>query len=289
MFPAVSIGAAAYPQRAMVIAIDGPAGAGSQPSPAASRARSASPISTPGRCTAASRWRRCGRGADLDDAERDRRARRGARDRRSTRAGCCSAARTSARRSARRRSPRRPRGSRLTRGARGDGRPQRELIDCRRLRGRGTRHRHRRQPGRAAQGLPRRQRRRAGAPARRRRPASPSPSVLAAQSERDAPRPRARARGAARRADDAVELDTTGLGVDEVVERVVELARERGLGRNELARLPGSPSSASRTSASRTLVNRLAGGREAVVHSEAGRHPRPQGARVRVERRRAST
>jgi cytidylate kinase len=32
-----------------------------------------------------------------------------------------------------------------------------------------------------------------------------------------------------RRADDAVELDTTGLSVDEVVERVVALARERGL------------------------------------------------------------
>ena len=32
-----------------------------------------------------------------------------------------------------------------------------------------------------------------------------------------------------RPAADAVELDTTGLTADQVVERVVELARERGL------------------------------------------------------------
>jgi cytidylate kinase len=29
-------------------------------------------------------------------------------------------------------------------------------------------------------------------------------------------------------ADDAVELDTTGLSIDEVVARIVELARDRG-------------------------------------------------------------
>ena len=52
--------------------------------------------------------------------------------------------------------------------------------------------------------------------------------MLAAQAERDA-RDREREHGALRAADDAVELDTTGLAVDEVVERVVELARERGL------------------------------------------------------------
>ena len=37
-----------------------------------------------------------------------------------------------------------------------------------------------------------------------------------------------------------------------------------------------------------SLVNRLSGGREAVVHERAGRHPRPQGPAVRVERAHAS-
>jgi cytidylate kinase len=53
-------------------------------------------------------------------------------------------------------------------------------------------------------------------------------AVLAAQSARDA-RDRGRAHGALRPADDSIELDTTGLDVQDVVERVVRLARERGL------------------------------------------------------------
>ncbi len=53
-------------------------------------------------------------------------------------------------------------------------------------------------------------------------------TVLAAQAARDA-RDRGRAFGALRPADDAVEVDTTGLPVDEVVARVVGMARERGL------------------------------------------------------------
>jgi cytidylate kinase len=52
--------------------------------------------------------------------------------------------------------------------------------------------------------------------------------VLAAQRERDA-RDSTREHSALRAADDAVELDTTGLTLDEVVARVVALARERGL------------------------------------------------------------
>src|SRR5439155_8284664 len=52
--------------------------------------------------------------------------------------------------------------------------------------------------------------------------------VLAAQTTRDA-RDRSRQHGALRRADDAVELDTTGLDFEEVASRVVALARERGL------------------------------------------------------------
>ncbi len=53
-------------------------------------------------------------------------------------------------------------------------------------------------------------------------------AVLVAQAERDA-RDRGRDHGALRAADDAVELDTTGFAIDEVVERIVVLARERGL------------------------------------------------------------
>ncbi len=49
----------------------------------------------------------------------------------------------------------------------------------------------------------------------------PSPSATAATRERE--------HGALRAADDAVEIDTSELRIDEVVERVVELARERGL------------------------------------------------------------
>ena len=57
----------------------------------------------------------------------------------------------------------------------------------------------------------------------------PVAEVLAAQAERDR-RDREREHGALRAADDAIEVDTTARGVDEVVATVVELARERGLG-----------------------------------------------------------
>jgi cytidylate kinase len=53
-------------------------------------------------------------------------------------------------------------------------------------------------------------------------------AVLEAQRRRDA-RDSEREHGALRAAEDAVELDTTGFGLDEVVARVVTLARERGL------------------------------------------------------------
>jgi cytidylate kinase len=53
-------------------------------------------------------------------------------------------------------------------------------------------------------------------------------AVLAAQRDRDAS-DREREHGALRAAADAVELDTTDLAQPEVVERVVALARERGL------------------------------------------------------------
>ncbi len=53
-------------------------------------------------------------------------------------------------------------------------------------------------------------------------------AVLTAQRERDE-RDEGREHSALRAADDAIELDTTGLGLDEVVGRIVGLARERGL------------------------------------------------------------
>ena len=53
-------------------------------------------------------------------------------------------------------------------------------------------------------------------------------AVLDAQRERDA-RDATREHSALRAAEDAVEIDTTGLSLDEVVARIVALARERGL------------------------------------------------------------
>jgi len=53
-------------------------------------------------------------------------------------------------------------------------------------------------------------------------------AVLAAQRDRDA-RDRGREHGALELADGAVELDTTGLDVAGVVDRIAAVARERGL------------------------------------------------------------
>ena len=53
-------------------------------------------------------------------------------------------------------------------------------------------------------------------------------AVLEAQLERDR-RDSERRHGALRPAEDAIELDTTGLSLDIVVERIVNLAEERGL------------------------------------------------------------
>jgi len=55
-----------------------------------------------------------------------------------------------------------------------------------------------------------------------------SAEILTAQSERDA-RDEGREHGALRAADDAIELDTTGMSQDEVIAEVVRLARTRGL------------------------------------------------------------
>ena len=53
-------------------------------------------------------------------------------------------------------------------------------------------------------------------------------AVLAAQRQRDE-RDEGREHSALRAAEDAVELDTTGLALEQVVERVVALAQERGI------------------------------------------------------------
>ena len=58
----------------------------------------------------------------------------------------------------------------------------------------------------------------------------PLAEVLAAQATRDG-RDRGREHGALRAADDAVEIDTTALKLDDVVRQIAALARERGLGR----------------------------------------------------------
>jgi cytidylate kinase len=55
-----------------------------------------------------------------------------------------------------------------------------------------------------------------------------SSAVLAEQRDRDG-RDRDREHGALRSAPDAVEIDTTGLGIEAVVERIAALAAERGL------------------------------------------------------------
>ena len=145
-------------------------------------------------------------------------------------------------------------------------------------------------PGRAAQGLPDRERRASGRGAAPPRPASRSRRVLAAQRERDA----ATASASTARfapADDAVEVDTTGLEVDDG--RRSGSSRWRASGawrtRERRARSRRSPSSAFRTSASRRWSTDSSAAARPSSTREAGRDPRPQGARVRVERGRVSS
>ena len=113
-------------------------------------------------------------------------------------------------------------------GEGGDGREPAPDDRRRRLRRRGPRHRHRGQPRRAAQGLPHRLGGGARAPPRRPdRRGRGRGARGAASSATAATRPASTAPCGA--AEDAVEIDTTGLSQEEVVARVVALARERGL------------------------------------------------------------
>ena len=142
----------------MVVAIDGPAGAGKSTRGARGRrASSASPTSTPARCTAAVALA----------ALRARAARRPRWRRRcgsSSGTGCCSTGATSPRRSARRRSPRR------RRVAAAEPAVREAMVAAaaaaarrRRLGGGGARHRHRRRSRRRGQGVPHRRAREARA------------------------------------------------------------------------------------------------------------------------------
>ena len=139
-------------------------------------------------------------GADLDDGGGARRACRGARDR-ARRTGAVSLDGRG-----RHRGDPRPRGlgggvaslGASRRFERRWSQRQRALIAAGRLRRRGPRHRHRRQPRRAAQGLPHRERRRTS-PATGRRDRRALPTSWLRKRERDARDRGARARRAARR------------------------------------------------------------------------------------------
>ena len=220
---------------AMIVAIDGPAGSGKSTVARALARRLGftyldSGAHVPGDHAARARRRR-----------RPRR-RRGARaDRRRARRSSCASATTTTCRcwwtaatSARRSATPRVTGASSTVAAHPQVRAallakQRELIGGRRLRRRGTRHRHGRRPGRPGEGVPDRRPGRARAPARGRAASGGGSSTEADEVRaRDrAARPLDSTRSAAplRAAEDAVVIDTTGLEVEQVVERVVALVR----------------------------------------------------------------
>ncbi len=118
-------------------------------------------------------------------------------------------------------------------------------------------------PDAAGEGLPHRQPGGARAPARRPSSGPTSTTVLRDQALRDA-QDEGREHSPLEMAPGALELDTTGLTLDEVV-AAHRRAGPRGVMKRSKVAVVGYPNVGKST-----LVNRLSGTREAVVHEQAG-------------------
>ena len=244
----------------MLLAIDGPAGAGkSTVARAAAPTRSASRTSTAGRCTAPSRWPATRDPRDAADRvrRRPRAARRRRRDRGDPHPGGLRARLAPRRRPGRPRGARRPSSARCWPRATGWPRAATSAPSSR--------------PAPTLKvwltaSLAERARRRRG---QRRGTRSREP-------RRARPRPARTARCVA--AEDAVEVDTTGLSIDEVVV-ARRLPSSGALVRAMKVAIVGYPNVGKSS-----LVNRLTGSREAVVHERAGVTRDRKELAVRVER-----
>ena len=203
----------------------------SRPWPAGSPAGSAPATSTPARCTARRRSRRCARASTSPTRSRSPRSSRRAKIEISTDPEHVSVTLdgepVDAEIRARGDHRRGERGVRRARGARAAGRRPARADRRRRHRRRGPRHRLGRLADRPAEGLPHREPGGPGA-APRRRAAAPtwprSPPTSTAATGCDS----TRAASPLTQADDAVELDTTDLDIDEVVDRLVEMVTAVG-------------------------------------------------------------
>ena len=230
-----------------------PRGPGSPPSRARPPTRSASRTSTPGRCTAPSRW----------PATATRRALRIGFD--GDRVLLDGEDVTEAIRTPGGLRPRLAPSPPTRPSAPRSSTKQRALLAARRLGRRGPRHRHRRRARRRREGLAHREPRGARA----------SAAASREDEVRDARRARPHARRTARWSPPTTPSRSTrpACSIDDVVARLV------GPGAAMKVAIVGYPNVGKSS-----LVNRLTGSREAVVHERAGHHARPQRDPVRVER-----